>query len=113
MAAPRCLCYRPTVAETVRQRVAAAVALAFLVLGVGAWVAAGQGAGPSTGASASGGRADDIVLLVWFAAAILAVGAWWLNRPDRPAIAARLGWPLVAASVAPLSLAVVATFDPS
>jgi len=99
------------VADTVRRRVAAAIALAFVILGVGAWVAAGQTGGPSTGALDV--RADDTVLLVWFAVAILAIATWWLTRPDRPAMAARLGWPLVAATVAPFSLAVVATFDPS
>ncbi len=104
-------CYRPSVADTVRQRVAAAIALAFLLLGVGAWVAAGQGGRSSAGPL--DGRADDTVLLVWFAAAILAIGTWWLTRPHRPLIAARLGWPLLAATVAPFSLAIVATFDPS
>lgn len=104
-------CYRPSVADTVRQRIAAAIALAFLLLGVGAWLAAGQGGAAST--SGLGVRPDDTVLLVWFGAAILAIGTWWLTRPDLPRMAARLGWPLLAATVAPFSLAIVATFDPS
>ena len=45
-------CYRPSVADTVRQRIAAAIALAFLLLGVGAWLAGDQaerplGSGPA------------------------------------------------------------------
>ncbi|HXX61979.1 MAG TPA: ATP-binding protein [Candidatus Sulfotelmatobacter sp.] len=98
-------------ADTVRQRVAAAIALAFLLLGVGAWAAAPHGG--TGGPGALDRQPDDTVLLVWFGAAILLLGAWWLTRPGRPAIVARLGWPLLAASIAPFSLAILATFDPS
>ena len=104
-------CYRPSVADTVRRRVAAAIALAYLLLGVGAWVAARQGGAASS--SVLDATPHDTVLLVWFAAAILAIGTLWLTRPHRPVIAARLGWPLLAATVAPFSLAIVATFDRS
>lgn len=104
-------CYRPSVADTVRRRVAAAIALAFLLLGVGAWLAGDQAGRPP--ASGPAVQAEDIVLLVWFAAGVFLVGAWWLTRPDRPAIAARLGWPLLAASIAPFSLAALATLQNS
>lgn len=110
MAPSLSLCYRPTVAETVRQRVAAALALAFLFLGVAAWLA---GRPADTSSTVSNSSAADVVLLVWFAVGVFLFGVWWLTRPDRPAIAARLGWPLLAASVAPFSLAAVATLQGS
>ena len=106
-------CYRPSVADTVRRRVAAAIALAFLLLGFGAWLTGDQAGRPPTGGGGIDVQAEDIVLLVWFALGVFLVGAWWLNRPGRSDIVARLGWPLLAASIAPFSLAAVATLQTS
>jgi signal transduction histidine kinase len=106
-------CYRPSVADTVRRRVAAAIALAFLLLGVGAWLVGDQAGRAPAGGGGIDVQAEDIVLLVWFALGVFLVGAWWLTRPGRPAIVARLGWPLLAASIAPFSLAAVASLQTS